>query len=184
MCLTIVGCGWVDDEMSLSRCTCVCVSVCVFVICVCCLWWIRYICVHVCVFVHTLLWFMGIMVHGNVWWQGMKGGEGVVHKASAHGLEDTTSSWAPDEFVFSPQVCGCVGVFFSSTPTHLGMSEFVFSPQICHQRHTFVDGVKCMCVYVLCVYTISSVCAAGQRAKGIKKNLSRFITDNCVLCVG
>jgi hypothetical protein len=23
---------------------------------------------------------------------------------TAHGLEDTTSSWAPDEFVFSPQV--------------------------------------------------------------------------------
>lgn len=29
-------------------------------------------------------------------------GHGVLH--NMHGLEDTTSSWAPDEFVFSPQV--------------------------------------------------------------------------------
>ena len=52
-----------------------------------------------------------------------------------HGLEDTTSSWAPDEFVFSPQVCllsfflgSAAGVACPCAPVHAAFDPHLFTP--------------------------------------------------------
>jgi len=66
------------------------------------------------------------------------GGPGASMLHNFHGLEDTTSSWAPDEFVFSPQVCllsfflgSAAGVACPCAPVHAACV-----PALVHAAHT------------------------------------------------